>query len=66
MLCTRSEMAVINELQKLDLHFMVVDLGIVKIMQNISNAQIKKLRKTLYNTGFELINYKGNVSIEKI
>ncbi len=66
MLCTRSEMSVIDELNKLGLHFMIVDLGIVKIMQNITKAQIEQLKKTLYSTGFELIDFKGNVSIEKI
>lgn len=66
MLCTRSEMSVIDELNKLELHFMVVDSGIVKIMQNISTAQIRHLKKSIFSTGFELINHKGNVFIEKI
>jgi hypothetical protein len=37
MVSTRCKMVVKDELKKLGLHFIVVDLGEVEIMENISN-----------------------------
>lgn len=59
-------MVVKNELQKLGLHFFVVHLGEVDIMENISPEKRKKLNKNLTFSGFELINSKKTVLIEKI
>ena len=59
-------MAVKEELKKLGLHFMLVDLGEVDIMENISSAQREQLKASLLNSGLELMDDKRSVLIEKI
>jgi AraC-like DNA-binding protein len=66
MVSARCKMAVKAELKKLGLHFIVVDLGEVEIMENI-NAEIRELVRTaLHSVGFELMDDKRAVLIEKI
>jgi AraC-like DNA-binding protein len=59
-------MAVKEELRKLGLHFIVVDLGEVEIMENISLQQREQLKTALLNSGLELIDDKRAILIEKI
>jgi len=59
-------MAVKEELKKLQLHFIVVDLGEVEIMEDISVEQREQLKIALLNTGLELMDDKRAVLIEKI
>ena len=59
-------MMVKEELKKLGLHFIVVDLGEVEIMENISTVQLSELKKALLNLGLELMDDKKSVLIEKI
>ena len=59
-------MVVKDELKKLGLHFIVVDLGEVEIMENISNDVRVKLKSALFNSGLELMDDKKAVLIEKI
>lgn len=66
MVSTRCKMVVKDELKKLGLHFIVVDLGEVEIMENISNDVRDKLKTALYNSGLELMDDKKAVLIEKI
>ncbi|HAQ17964.1 MAG TPA: AraC family transcriptional regulator [Prolixibacteraceae bacterium] len=66
MVSNRCKIAVKEELKKLGLHFIVVDLGEVEIMENISVEQSGKLKTALLNSGFELIDDKRAVLIEKI
>jgi AraC-like DNA-binding protein len=66
MVSTRCKMLVKDELKKLGLHFIVVDLGEVDIMENISNDVREKLKSALYNSGLELMDDKKAVLIEKI
>ena len=66
MVSTRCKMAVKDELKKLGLHFIVVDLGEVEIMENISEEQRKLLSIALLNSGLELMDDKRAVLIEKI
>ena len=47
MVSTRCKMAVKEELIKLGLHFIVVDLGEVEIMENISEEQREQLKTAL-------------------
>lgn len=49
MVSNRCKMAVKEELKKLQLHFMVVDLGEVEIMENISMEQRHLLKAALLN-----------------
>jgi AraC-like DNA-binding protein len=66
MVSARCKMAVKEELKKLGLHFMVVDLGEVDIMENISTEQREQLKIGLSNSGLELMDDKRAVLIEKI
>ena len=59
-------MAVKDELKKMGLHFMVVDLGEVDIMENLSLSQREELKIGLFNSGLELMDDKRAVLIEKI
>lgn len=66
MVSNRCKMAVKEELKKLGLHFIVVDLGEVEIMENISTEQREQLKLALINSGLELMDDKRAVLIEKI
>lgn len=59
-------MAVKEELRKLGLHFIVVDLGEVEIMENISLEQRERMKTALLISGFELMDDKKAILIEKI
>jgi AraC-like DNA-binding protein len=66
MVSLRCKMVVKEELQKLGLHFIVVDLGEIEIMEEISDQQREKLKTALLNSGLELMDDKRAVLIEKI
>ena len=66
MVSNRCKIAVKEELKKLGLHFIVVDLGEVEIMENISREQWDQLKVALLNSGLELMDDKRAVLIEKI
>jgi AraC-like DNA-binding protein len=66
MVSNRCKMAVKEELKKLGLHFIVVDLGEVEVMENISAEQREQLKIALLNSGLELMDDKRAVLIEKI
>jgi len=59
-------MAVKEELKKLGLHFIVVDLGEVEIMEDISIEQREELKSALASSGIELMDDKRSMLIEKI
>jgi len=66
MVSTRCKKAVKSELKKLGLHFIVVDLGEVEIMENITGEQREQLKIGLLDSGFELMDDKRALLIEKI
>jgi AraC-like DNA-binding protein len=66
MVSNRCKMAVKEELRKLGLHFIVVDLGEVEIMENISAEQREQMKTALSISGFELMDDKKAILIEKI
>jgi AraC-like DNA-binding protein len=66
MVSNRCKIAVKEELKKLRLHFIVVDLGEIEIMENISVEQREQLKMALLNTGLELMDDKRAVLIERI
>lgn len=66
MVSTRCKMAVKEELKKLGLHYIVVDLGEVEIMETLSSDQIADLKAALLPSGLELMDDKRAVLIEKI
>ena len=59
-------MAVKDELRKMGLHFIVVELGEVEIMEKITAEQRDELKIGLHNSGLELMDDKRSVLIEKI
>ena len=59
-------MAVKEELKKLGLHFIVVDLGEVEIMETLSADQMCQLKAALLVSGLELMDDKRAILIEKI
>lgn len=66
MVSNRCKSAVKEELKKLGLHFIVVDLGEVDVMENISRDQRDILKMGLLSAGFELMDDKKSMLIEKI
>ena len=66
MVSTRCVMVVKAVLKKLGLHFIVVDLGEIDIMENISAEQREQLKMGLRTSGLELMDDKRAVLIEKI
>jgi AraC-like DNA-binding protein len=66
MVSTRCKMMVKEALKQLGLHFIVVDLGVVEIMEILSDEQKEELRTLLSNVGLELMEDKKAMLIEKI
>jgi len=59
-------MAVKKVLKKFGLHFIVVDLGEVEIMEALSDEQLKEVKAELLLSGLELMDDKRAILIEKI
>jgi len=59
-------MVVKEELKKMGLHFVVVDLGEIDIMETISDDQRVELNSALMVSGLELMDDKKSMLIEKI
>jgi AraC-like DNA-binding protein len=66
MVSNRCKTAVKEELKKHGLHFIVVDLGEVEIMEQITTEQRAQLKIDLSLSGFELMDDKKGILIEKI
>ncbi len=66
MVSTRCKMVVKDVLKNLGLHFMVVDLGEVEIMEDIDEEIRNNLKKALIVSGLELMDDKKAMLIEKI
>jgi AraC-like DNA-binding protein len=59
-------MIVKEELEKLGLNFVVLELGLVEIMQDLSHQERELLRAGLLKSGLELMDDKKAIMIEKI
>lgn len=66
MVSARCKAVVKDELKKLGLHFMVVDLGEVEIMETLSLEEWKELKAGLLLAGLELMDDKRAILIEQI
>jgi AraC-like DNA-binding protein len=66
MVSLRCKMAVKEELRKLGLHFIILDLGEVEIMEDLSTDELEQLRMGLLSSGLELMDDKKTVLIDKI
>ncbi len=66
MVSTRCKMAVKEVLREMGLHFIVVDLGEVDIMEELTGDQQDELKAGLLGIGLELMEDKKAILIEKI
>lgn len=66
MVSLRCKIMVQEELKKLGLHYVIVDLGMVEILEDISQYQREELKKNLLKSGLELLDDKKSILIEKI
>lgn len=66
MVSTRCKMVVKEVLKKMGLHFIIVDLGEIEIMETISVETRLELKEALLVSGLELMDDKKAVLIEKI
>ena len=66
MVSLRCKMLVKDELNRLGLHYVIVDLGVVEILEDISPFQFQELKKNLAISGLELLDHKKSILIEKI
>lgn len=66
MVSLRCKMMVQQELKNLGLHYVVVDLGSVEILEDITPEQHEALKTNLFKSGLELLDDKRSILIEKI
>lgn len=66
MVCTRCQLVVKSELEKLGLHYNYVDFGEADIRENITDEQTQQLNTGLKKSGLELLDNKKSLLIEKI
>ncbi|HCS19836.1 MAG TPA: AraC family transcriptional regulator [Bacteroidetes bacterium] len=66
MVSARCKIVVKEELKKLGLHYVFVDLGEIEIMEKISPELREKLKAALFLSGLELMDDKKAMLIEKI
>lgn len=66
MVSLRCKMMVKEELQKLGIHPMTVDLGMVELQEDINEEEQQKLKINLKKSGLELLDDKKSIIIEKI
>lgn len=66
MVSIRCKMVVKEELDKLGIHYVLLDLGTVEIMDDLTAEQRRKLKIGLLRSGLELMDDKKTVLIEKI
>jgi AraC-like DNA-binding protein len=59
-------MMVKEEIKKLGLKYVFVDLGVVEILEDITQEQREQLRSNLLRSGLELLDDKRSILIEKI
>jgi len=66
MVSNRCKMIVKSELEKLGLHYIMLELGEIEIMENISSEIQTQLNTGLMESGFALISDKKSILIERI
>jgi AraC-like DNA-binding protein len=66
MVSIRCKMMVKEQLKKLGLHYVTVDLGEVEVMENLTEQQREQLKTALLKSGLELMDDSKAMLIEKI
>ncbi|NQT24561.1 helix-turn-helix transcriptional regulator [candidate division KSB1 bacterium] len=66
MVSLRCKMMVEEELNKLGIHYAIVELGMVDILETITKEQHEQFKVNLLKSGLELLDDKKSILIEKI
>ena len=66
MVSLRCKMIVKEELKKLGIKYVTVDLGMVEISEDLTQEQREQLKVNLHKSGLELLDNKKSILIEKI
>jgi AraC-like DNA-binding protein len=66
MVSLRCKLMVQDELRKLGLQYVIVDLGTVEMLEDITGKQRSDLKRNLLVSGLELLDDKKSILIEKI
>lgn len=66
MVSLRCKILVMEELKKLGIHYVIVELGMVEILEDITIDKKAQLKKNLMKSGLELLDNKKSIIIEKI
>lgn len=66
MVSLRCKLMVKEELKRLGLHYIIVELGLVEILEDITTDQRNQLKANLLKSGLELLDDKKSILIEKI
>lgn len=59
-------MMVKEELKKLGIWYVVVDLGVIEILEDITSEQRKQLKINLLKSGLELLDEKRSILVESV
>lgn len=66
MVSLRCKMVVKEELIKLGLKYVLLELGSVEVLEDITQQQLEQLKINLLKSGLELLDNKKSILIEKI
>jgi len=66
MVSLRCKMMVKEELRKLGLKYVALDLGMVEVLEDITQEQRDQLKVNLLRSGLELLDDKRSILVEKI
>lgn len=66
MVSLRCKMLVRQELKNLGLHAVVVELGMVELVENINELELEQLRKRLHQSGLDIMDDKHSQLVDKI
>ncbi len=66
MVSLRCKMLVKDELKKLGIYCVSIDLGMVEIQDDVTGEQLETFAKNLKKSGLELLDDKKNILVEKI
>jgi AraC-like DNA-binding protein len=65
MVSSRCKMVVKEELDKLGLHYVVLELGLVDVMEDLTEVERDQLKYGLSKAGLELMNDRKAILVEK-
>ena len=66
MVSQRCKMMVKEELKKLGIWYVVIDLGVIEILEDITSEQREQLKINLQKSGLELLDDRRSILVESI